>query len=87
MKLDASYFRTFRIGNLFFKFIYGTPLESQGWTGEKLAELLQRQGFIKIVEIQPTNKLGQFQPKEKRYVELPGKQISRRELLKMLVAS
>lgn len=83
-KLDASYFRSFRLGKLYFRFIKGTELEGLGWTSEKLAHVLVESGFIQILRPQPREVDGRFGKAETRYVELPGKALSKRELLTML---
>ena len=82
--LDLKYFRTFKLGRLYFRFIRDTELEEQGWTSEKLATLLDRYGYIKIIETQPQDELGRWGKKERVYVEMPGKTISKRELIRML---
>jgi hypothetical protein len=85
LPLDRSYFKSFRIGRLYFRFILGTELEEQGWTAQKLALELEAAGYIQIIETQPQDKLGRWGKAERRYVELPGKQISKRDLVRMLL--
>lgn len=82
--LDCEYFQGYRIGRLYFKYVKDTPLEKEGWTAEQLALELEKAGFIQIIEIQPQGAKGWWQKKERRYVELPGKSLSRKTFLQML---
>lgn len=70
--------RPFKLGRLFFKFIAGTPLEKQGWTGERLAAALEERGFVKVTELQGYNSKGQWTAKVTRYFEVPGMHITQR---------
>lgn len=81
----SKYFRTFKEGRLYFRYIAGTELEGHGWTGAALAEFLERHGFIKRVTLQTQNERGQWSPAiPAAYYELPGKQIRKPELHAML---
>lgn len=70
--------KPFKLGRLFFKYIAGTPLEKQGWTGERLGAALEARGFIKIVELQGYNSKGQWTEKVTRYFEVPGMALNNR---------
>lgn len=83
MLLDQNYFRTFKLGNLYFRFIKGTHLEALGWTSETLAKLLVEQGYIKVIEIQPQDSKGRWMQKEVRYVELPGRSLTKKAFTQM----
>lgn len=73
--MHPEYFKSFQIGKLYYKYIKNTVLAPAGWTAEKLAHELENHGFIKLIE----NKT--------RYVELAGKQLSCRDLVRMFKAS
>lgn len=79
-----TYFRTFKIGRLYFKYIKGTDLEYGDWTAEKLAPILVDAGIIKFVTLQATDEKGRFTKGEQRYVEMPGKAITKAELVRFL---
>lgn len=79
-----TYFRTFRIGRLYFKFIKGTELESRGWTSEALSKVLEETGVIRLVTLQGHGESGHFGKGEIRYVEMPGKTIKKAELVELL---
>lgn len=79
-----TYFRTFKLGRLYFKFIKGTCLEADQWTSEKLAAWLEANKFIKMVWVQSKDAIGRFEKGEPRYYELSAKQIKRSELIKIL---
>lgn len=71
-----DFMRSWRIGRLYFRLIKDTPLEPLGWTGEKLAAELERTGFLKIIK----------GPDDvSRYVEMPGKYVTKEDV-KNLVA-
>ena len=78
----SKHYRTFKLGNLYFKYLHGTKY-AETWSGEKLGHLLQELGFIRLVPIQdPAQKMKLI---ETRYVELPGKTLSKKDF-KNLVA-
>ena len=79
-----TYFRTFKLGRLYFKFIEGTELEQQGWTSEKLAGFLASWGVIRIVTIQESDDMGRFTKGSPRYVEMPGKMPTKAVLMRLL---
>lgn len=60
----------YKIGRLFFRYVMGTPLENQGWTATRIAEVLEAKGLIKIVETQGHDAKGQWVPRVKGYIEL-----------------
>lgn len=82
--IDPNYFQAFRLGKLWYRYIKGTQLEAQGWTTERLAQALKEAGCIKLVTIQGQGPDGRFRPGETRYIELPGKHLSRSKLVSML---
>lgn len=84
MKLDPAYCRMFRLGKLYYRFIKGTELEVAGWTSDTLGQLLEKEGFIQILWIQPQGSDGRFGQREPRYVEKTGKALTKRALLNML---
>lgn len=79
-----KYFRSFKIGRLYFKFIKGTELEGRGWTSEALSKVLQEVGMIRLITLQGHGESGRFTKGEIRYVEMPGKTIKKQELVKLL---
>ncbi len=79
-----TYFRTFRIGRLYFKFIKGTELEALGWTSEALSKVLSETGVIRLVTLQGQDGSGRFNSGDVRYVEMPGKTIKKTELVELL---
>lgn len=79
-----EYFRSFKIGRLYFKFIMDTPLETAGWTAEKLANVLVNAGVIRIITIQESDDMGRFTKGVPRYVEMPGKMPTKAELIRHL---
>lgn len=81
-----EYFRTFRLGKLYFKFIKGTELDANGWTGETLAPLLARWGLIGLTTLQGVDERGRFTEGSQVYYELPGKLPARAELVKMVLS-
>lgn len=85
MENIKKYFKTYRIGRLYFRFIRGTPLERDGWTGYKLATWLEENGFIELIEVNGYDTENE-KTKVTRYIELPGKQIGKRELLELLAS-
>ena len=82
--LDPKYFRSFRIGNLYYRFIKGTELETQGWTAERISQVLVAAGYIQLLTTQKQDTRGRFGMGQPRYIELPGKQISAREFHAMI---
>lgn len=70
-----TYFKTHRIGELYFRFIKGTRLEANGWNATTLAEKLELWGFIKRLEA----------PAGPSYFNLPGKSIARKDLVALIL--
>lgn len=81
-----EYFNQMKIGRLFFKYIFNTKLEKLGWTAEKLAEVLERHGFIKFTQFPQVDRFGDVVSYEKRYVEQPGKTIKRSKLVELILS-
>lgn len=84
MTEEKTYWRTFKLGRLYFRFIAGTPLEKEGWTSEKLATWLEDRGFIKRVTLQSQDANGKYSKGIPHYIECAGKQIRKSELIVML---
>lgn len=84
-KNPIEYFQAFRVGKLYYKFIKGTQLEALGWTGEMLARWLEDHLFIKRIKHPIYNSKGEILRYEEMYVELAGKLIPRKNLLKYLM--
>ena len=74
-----NYIHCFKFGRLYYRFIKSTPLEAAGWTGESLANKLEELGYVKVITIQPTDTKGRWKKAEKRYVEVTGKHLTKKE--------
>lgn len=82
----TEYFRTFQLGKLYFKFIKGSELEKNGWTGDALAKLLAKWGLIGLTNLQKHEVDGTWSKGSVVYYELPGRQIKRSELIQMVLS-
>jgi len=82
------YYRTFAIGRLYYRFIKGTELETQGLRALDVARWLESKGFITLVTIQDRDAMGRLLGGQTRYVENTGKNLTRKyfvtELLPLL---
>lgn len=62
--------RTFKMGNLFWRFIAFTPLAQLGWTGHGVGKLFDEKKWITIVQVRPISEDGRvWLPPEPRYFE------------------
>lgn len=80
-----KHFKTYKLGNLYHRFIKGTELDKMGWTGQKLAKTLEKLGFIRLLTVQDTDIKGKFTKGTKRYIEEPGRQLSRRDFHRLVL--
>lgn len=77
-----DFLRSWEIGRLYYRLIRGSELEPLGWTAEKLAKELAEKGFIKLLPLEPQE--NKFTQVKRRYVEMPGKFLTRRDLIKLV---
>lgn len=82
-----NYTRRFKLGKLYYKYIKGTPLETQGWRSQDVATLLVDHGFIRLVTTQKQGLDGRFSKGSTEYVELEGKSIGRIQFFKIFKES
>ena len=71
-----DYFKAYKVGRLYFKFIRGTCLETDGWRADRLLNWMIEQGFIDLIKCSINN--------ETKWCFKAGKYVSQRELLKMI---
>jgi hypothetical protein len=74
-----KHFKSFKLGNLYHRFIKGTQLEKLGWTGERLAIALESLGYIRLVTVQSQDSRGRFIDGVKKYIEEPGRYLSKQD--------
>lgn len=88
MKPFSPYYRSFAIGRLYYRFIKGTDLETQGLRSLDLARWLESKGFITLVTVQDRDSMGRLLGGQTRYAEVTGKALTRKyfvtELLPLL---